>query len=74
MVNACVLIRVAPGRLEAVVEAVSAVTNVRKAFMVFGRYDVVAFVEAPDCETACKTALTINALEGVKSTETAIEL
>ncbi|MFQ6076536.1 MAG: Lrp/AsnC ligand binding domain-containing protein [Candidatus Bathyarchaeia archaeon] len=74
MVNACVLVRVIPGRLEDVANALKGVANVRKSFVTFGRYDAVVFIEAPDVKTAADTALEVNALAGVKSTETALEL
>ncbi len=73
MIQACMLIEALPGKVETVLHSVKKIESVRKAFMVFGRYDIVAFVEARDYETVRKLSLTINAIEGVEQTETVVE-
>jgi len=73
MVNSCVLVRAASGKIMVVLDEIKKVRNVRKAFAVYGRYDIVAFVEAPDFVTVVGASKAINALDGVRSTETAIE-
>jgi len=70
---ACVLIRAMPGKVAKVLEAVKGVKGVAKSFTVYGRYDIVAFVEAPDFNSVSKISWEINAIKGIKSTETAIE-
>lgn len=54
-------------------ESVKEVKGVVKAFPVYGRYDIVAFSEVSDYNSIRKIAGEINAIKGVKSTETAIE-
>nr|MDO8098570.1 Lrp/AsnC ligand binding domain-containing protein [Candidatus Njordarchaeota archaeon] len=70
---ACILIRVIPGNVLKVLEAVKGAKGVLRAFAVYGRYDIVAFVEAPNFTSVIKIAEKINATKGIKSTETAIE-
>jgi len=72
-VNSCVLIRASAGKIRVVLDEVKKVENVRKAFAVYGRYDVVAFVEAPDFKAVIGTSRTINTIDGIRSTETSIE-
>jgi DNA-binding Lrp family transcriptional regulator len=62
-----------PGKVATVLEDVKRVKGVVKTFPVYGRYDVVAFAEAPDYNSVRKIAGEINAIKGIKSTETAIE-
>jgi len=73
MMNSCVLVRASTGKAMAVLDEIRKVKNVRKAFAVYGRYDIVAFVEAPDFKAVAGASRAINALDGIKSTETAIE-
>jgi len=70
---ACILIRAMPGKVVKVLGDVKGVKGVVKAFPVYGRYDIVAFVEAPDFNSVSKISGEINAIKGIKSTETAIE-
>lgn len=70
---ACILIRAMPGKVVKVLEDVKGAKGVVKAFTVYGRYDIVAFVEAPDYDSVSKVSGEINTIKGVKSTETAIE-
>ena len=70
---ACILIRAIPGKVVKVLEDVKGVKGVVKAFPVYGRYDIVAFAEAPDYNSVSKVPSEINAIKGIKSTETAIE-
>lgn len=62
-----------PGKVATVLEDVRKVKGVVKVFPVYGRYDVVAFAEVPDYNAIRKIAGEINAIRGIKSTETAIE-
>ncbi len=71
--QACILVRASPGKVRNVLNNVKKVENVVKVFPVYGRYDVVVFVEAPNLESIIGTSEKVNALKGVKSTETLIE-
>jgi len=73
MIQACMLIEALPGKVETVLSHIKKMESVRKAFMVFGRFDIVAFVEAPDYEAMRKLSLEVNAIEGVEQTETIVE-
>lgn len=70
---ACILIRAMPGKVTKVLENVKKCRGVVKAFPVYGRYDIVAFAEAPDYGSISKISMEINGIKGVKTTETAIE-
>ena len=70
---ACILIRAVDGRVAKVLESVKGIKGVVKAFSVYGRYDIVAFAEAPDFDSVAGISREINAVKGVKSTETAVE-
>ena len=70
---ACILIRAMHGRVVKVLEGIKAIEGVVKAFPVYGRYDIVAFIEASDFNSVSKTLGEINAIKDIKSTETAIE-
>jgi DNA-binding Lrp family transcriptional regulator len=71
--NACILIRVLPGKNQAVLEAVKKFRQVKSASIVLGRYDVVAFAEAPTYEDLSTLSNKVNAIPETKSTETLIE-
>ena len=73
MIQACMLIEALPGKVGTVLDRVKKIEGVRKAFMVFGRYDIVAFVEARDYEAVRKLSLAVNSIEGVEQTETVVE-
>lgn len=71
--NGCILIRVLPGKAVAALEAVKKFPEVKRAYFVFGRYDIVAFAEAPTYEALSSLSSKINAIKELKSTETLIE-
>jgi len=71
--RACVLIRGMPGKVAESLKDVKKIKGVVKAFPVFGRYDIVAFAQAPDFNSVLKISKQINAIKGVRSTESAIE-
>jgi len=70
---ACVLIRAFPGKVKTTLEATKKVKNVVRAFPVYGRYDIVVFVEGPDFKSLTAASREINTIKGIKRTETAIE-
>ena len=71
--QACVLIRVLPPKGPAVLDAVKKIPGVKSAYFVFGRYDIVAFVEAPSYDAVSVSSNKLHAVAGTKSTETLIE-
>lgn len=63
-------IKQVPARIDAAKQAAKAVgAEIKQVYLVMGRYDVVAIMEAPDDETAAKLALT-TAMQGNVQTET----
>jgi uncharacterized protein with GYD domain len=63
-------IKQAPGRIDAARQAYRALgVELKALYLVMGRYDTVAIVEAPDDTTAAKAALSL-AAQGNVSTET----
>lgn len=73
MVNACILIKVVPVRLNRVIEELKKVRGVAKVYPTYGRFDIVCFVEGSTNEEIAEISAVINKLEGVRSTETLIE-
>jgi DNA-binding Lrp family transcriptional regulator len=71
--NSCILIRVLPGKGAAVLEGVKKFPQVKRASLVLGRYDVVAFAEAESREELTTLSSNVNAIPETKSTETLIE-
>jgi len=73
MLNACVLLKVVPTKAEAILDAVHKVKSVRKAYFTYGRFDIAVFVEVEDYKELREVTSRINAVEGVRSTETLAE-
>jgi uncharacterized protein with GYD domain len=73
MTNACILVRLTVGKHTATREAVKKFKEVKEAFFVFGRYDMAVLARAQDRNTLIKLAAKVNALPGVRATETLIE-
>ncbi len=73
MLNACILIRVVPVKAKEVLEALKKFKEVRKVFMVLGRYDIAAFIEVPEYKTVSNLSRKVNSLQGVRRSETFIE-
>lgn len=79
MVMAFVLIRVGAGEhlsfMKSVREEIAKIRGVKKVYAVFGRYDLIALLEAPTLEELSTTITDkIRAIEGVQSTESLIGL
>jgi len=72
--EACVLVRLRGAKVEEALEAVGKIEGVVKASLVWGRYDLVAYAEGPDAKALSEIATKINAVKGVRSTETLIQL
>lgn len=67
------MIRVHPGKGEAALAALKKLPEIKSAHLVFGRYDIVAFAEAPAYEALSTFTRKVNAIPENKSTETLIE-
>ena len=74
MVSACILVQYQSGRGRDALKAVKKVKGVKRAFITFGRWDVVAEVEVPDLKTLGAIALKVNGLRGVRASETLVGL
>jgi DNA-binding Lrp family transcriptional regulator len=73
LLNACILTKTMPTRTEKILKAVKEFKEVRKAFMAYGRFDVVVFVEVSDYQQVRVISGKINSIDGVRSTETLVE-
>ena len=69
MTKACILIKTVPTATDRILEKVTQIRAVRKAFTTYGRWDIAAFVEASRDEID-KLSASINVMDGVRSTET----
>jgi len=68
-----VLLRLEAGKEESVLAKVKNVKDVKKVQAVFGRWDLVATVEAPDLKGLTSLVIKeIRAIDGVSATETLI--
>ncbi|HEV2389178.1 MAG TPA: Lrp/AsnC ligand binding domain-containing protein [Nitrososphaerales archaeon] len=71
--NTCVLVKTTPLEADDVLMKTRKIKGVRKAFLGYGRYDIIAFGEAPDYPEIRKISELINEIGGVRSTETLVE-
>jgi len=69
MPKACVLIKTVPTAVDRILDEIKKMKAVKKAYLIYGRWDIVAFIDAPTEEIGRLTA-TINSTEGVRSSET----
>ncbi|MBS7610218.1 Lrp/AsnC ligand binding domain-containing protein [Candidatus Bathyarchaeota archaeon] len=74
MVSACVLIRTSRGRYQEVLERLKQFKEVKMAFPVLGRWDVVADVETQNFQSLGRLIMKIGTLGGIVFTETLVEL
>jgi uncharacterized protein with GYD domain len=65
--------KVKPGRGAEALQAVKNILGVRKAYFVYGQYDIVTFVEAPNYEAMSRVTANITGIDDLQSTETLIE-
>lgn len=70
MLDACVLIKTVPTRVEEILASIKARNEVKKAYIVYGRWDIVTFIEISDYKQLKFLTSEINSLKGVRSTET----
>ena len=71
--NTCILIKTTPLEADEVLQKSRKIKGVRKAFLAYGRYDIVAFGEGPGYPEIRKISERINEITGVRSTETLVE-
>lgn len=71
--DACILIKTVPLETTSVLEKTKSLKGIRKVFVVYGRYDMVAFVQASGYPEVRKLTGEINSMPGVRSTETLVE-
>jgi DNA-binding Lrp family transcriptional regulator len=71
--NACILVKTTPIQTDEVLDKVRKISGVRKAFVTYGRYDLIAFVRAQDYSEIRKLTSAVNLIDGVRSTETMVE-
>ena len=69
MPSACILIKTTTTAVERILQQVKKIGAVRKAYIAYGRWDIVAFVAAPIDEIG-KISASINSIEGVRTSET----
>jgi DNA-binding Lrp family transcriptional regulator len=68
-----VLLRLEAGKEESVLAKIRNVKGVKKVQAVFGRWDIVATVEAPDLKVLTSLVIkNIRAIDGVSATETLV--
>jgi DNA-binding Lrp family transcriptional regulator len=67
--KACILIKTIPTATEKILERIAKMSGVGKAYVAYGRWDIVAFIDAPTEEIG-KISAKINLIDGVRSTET----
>ena len=71
--NTCILIKTTPLEADEVLLKTRKIKGVRKAFLGYGRYDIIAFGAAPGYPEMRKISELINEISGVRSTETLVE-
>jgi len=72
--RACILVYCKSGKFSDVTNVIKKIKGVKKAFSVFGRWDVAVLVNVVDIKTLGELALKINGLPGVRGAETLIEV
>ena len=70
MLDACILLKVVPTKADMILDTIRKVTGVRKAYFTYGRFDLAVFVEVEDYKKLREITTQINAIEGIRSTET----
>ena len=69
MAKACILIKTVPTAVDRILEKLRKTAAVKKAYVVYGRWDIAAFIDAPADEIG-KISGTINSMDGVRASET----
>ncbi len=71
--NACILIKTTPLQTEDVLSKAQKLKGMRKVFIAYGRFDLVAFVEGANYPAIRELTADLNSIKGVRSTETLVE-
>ncbi len=71
--NACLLVKTTTFQSDEILEKISKLSGVRKAFIAYGRFDLVVFARAQNYDAISKLSIAINSMQGVRSTETLVE-
>ncbi|NWG09209.1 MAG: Lrp/AsnC ligand binding domain-containing protein [Nitrososphaerales archaeon] len=70
MINGLMLIKATAANSSGIVKEVKGIKGVTDAYLVFGRFDIVIFLEAEDFPKLKDLAKKISSIKGIKSTET----
>jgi len=70
VIHGVMLLKAPAGVQQKVLSESRKIKGVVDAFSVFGRYDVVVLIEAENFDELRRTAKQVNAIKGIKSTET----
>jgi len=73
LIHGLILARATAKAATTVPEEAKKIKGVTDAYPVFGRFDLTVFLEAKDFEELKSAALKVNAIAGIKSTETLVE-
>ena len=73
MTQVCIVIKTIPTKIEKTLQGVKEFKETLKAYGVFGRWDVAAFIEIEDYHDLKAITRKINSMKGVRSTETLVE-
>lgn len=73
MTQACVLVKTIPTRVSSILEKVNVIPETKKAFISFGRWDIIIWLDVSDFKSLKSITRNINSLDGVRSTETLAE-
>lgn len=74
LISACILIRTERGRMEELAKKLTQIPEIKRAFPVLGRYDIVADVEAANGKQLAKAVTKTMRLGGIVFTETLPEV
>jgi DNA-binding Lrp family transcriptional regulator len=74
LISACILIRTERGRMEELAKKLTQIPEIKRAFPVLGRYDIVADVEAADGKQLARAVTKTMRLGGIVFTETLPEV
>ena len=71
--NACILVKTIPLDTQEVLKKTLSLKGIRKAFVAYGRYDIVVFARTPGYPELRSLTGDLNSMKGVRSTETLVE-
>jgi DNA-binding Lrp family transcriptional regulator len=71
--EACALIKTIPTKTVQVARSVKKMKSVRKAYVSYGRFDIIAFIKVSSYDAVRKLTKDVNTIDGVRSTETLVK-